>query len=177
MDMIKTRVMDYNETVMNILGRAGSVFRALTARLAACRRGAAAVEFALIIPVLSVGVIGVANYGLVVFDKMEMVSTLRAGAQLAIYNRSNTTSTQTDAIKQAVVDSASTGLGLSTAEVTATESYLCDDGTSINDPSSQTCVDKEPVQYYMTVAITNKNFPLLIAGSIDLSGTVKVRTK
>lgn len=175
--MIKTRVMDNNETVINISRRTRSVFKALSARLAACRRGAAAVEFALIIPVLSVGVIGVANYGLVVFDKMEIVSTLRAGAQLAIFNRTNTTSTQTDAIKQAVVDSASTGLGLSPDEVTATESYLCDDGTSITDPSSQTCVDKEPVQYYMTVAITDKNFPLLIAGSIDLSGTVRVRTK
>ncbi len=179
MDMIKTRVKVYNETVMNILGRTGSVLRALTACLAASRRGAAAVEFALLIPVIAAGIIGVANYGLVVFDKMEMLSALRSGAQLAIFNRTNSTATQTDAIKAAVVASASTDLGLSTAEVAATESCFCLDVS--NNSSSATCGSSctggDPTQYYMTVAITNKNFPFLIAGSINLSGSVKVRTQ
>ena len=179
MDMTKARVMDNNETVMNISRSTRSVFGALTARLAASRRGAAAVEFALLIPVIAAGIIGVANYGLVVFDKMEMLSALRAGAQLAVFNRTNSTSTETDAIKAAVVASASTDLGLSTAEVAATESCFCLD---VNDNSSSatcgsSCSGGDPTQYYMTVSITNKNFPLLIAGSIDLSGLVKVRTK
>ncbi|MEE9318701.1 MAG: TadE/TadG family type IV pilus assembly protein [Rhodospirillales bacterium] len=164
---------------MNISRRTLSVFRVLTARLAASRRGAAAVEFALIIPVLSAGIIGVANYGVVVFDKMEMLSALRAGGQLAIYNRTNSTSTETNAIKAAVVASASTDLGLSTAEVTATESCLCLDvsDNSYAATCGASCTGGDPTQYYMTVAITNKNFPLLIAGSIDLTGSVKVRTK
>ncbi len=166
---------------MNISRRTRSVFRALTARLAACRRGAAAVEFALLIPVIAAGIIGVANYGLVVFDKMEMLSALRAGAQLAVFNRTNSTSTETDAIKAAVVASASTGLGLSTTdtELTATQSCFCLD---LSDNSSSatcgsSCSGGDPTQYYMTVAITNKTFQLLIAGSIDLSSSVKVRTK
>lgn len=164
---------------MNISQRTRSVFRASTARLAACRRGAAAVEFALLIPVIAAGIIGVANYGLVVFDKMEMLSALRAGAQLAVYNRTNSTSTETDAIKAAVVASASTGLGLTTAEVNATQSCFCLD---LSDNSSSatcgsSCSGGDPTQYYMTVAITDKTFSLLIAGSIDLSGSVKVRTK
>ena len=177
--MNKIPKFSYNGPVMNVFRPTRTRLRALTACLAASKRGAAAVEFALLIPVIAAGIIGVANYGLVVFDKMEMLSALRSGAQLAIYNRTNSTSTQTDAIKSAVVASASTGLGLSTAEVTATESCFCLDIS--NNSSSATCGSSctggDPTQYYMTVAITNKNFPLLIAGSINLSGSVKVRTR
>ncbi len=166
-------------------GHTRRILRTFTARLAACRRGAAAVEFALIMPFLLAGLTGVANYGMAMYDKMELVSAARTGAQLAIYNGTNTTSTQTDAIKAAVVTS--TNLSINTTDVTATESYNCDDGTSISDPSTETCDDKEPVQYYMTVAIPNYTFTsmimsqdamLLIFGrQLTLSGSVIVRTK
>ncbi|MCH7833250.1 MAG: pilus assembly protein, partial [Proteobacteria bacterium] len=74
---------------MNIYRRTRLILRKVTARLAASRRGAAAVEFAIIVPVLATAVIGIANYGLVTFDKMELVNAARAGAQLAIANGRN----------------------------------------------------------------------------------------
>ncbi len=182
--MRKSPEMLYNETVMNMYGRTRRILRGMAARLTVCRRGAAAVEFALIAPVLLAGLTGVANYGIAMHDKMELVSAARSGAQLAIFNGTNTTSTQTDAIKTAVV--AASNLSIATTDVTATETYNCDDNTSVS-ASTDTCADNEPVQYYMTVAIPNYTFnpmllsqdaALLIFGrTLTLSGSVTVRTK
>ncbi|MBI3112980.1 MAG: pilus assembly protein [Rhodospirillales bacterium] len=152
-------------------GRAvGAIGRAMMRWPAACsERGAAAVEFALIIPVVLAGLTGIANYGLAMYNKMELVGAARAGAQQAILDRTDTT-----AIKNAVVNS--TNLGITTADVTTTESYLCADGTVVT-LATDTCVNSDPLQYYMTVT-ANQNFTLLLLGtSISLSGSVKVRTQ
>ncbi len=168
--------MGYNGTVTDMYGRSKSILGKITARLAACRRGAAAVEFALLIPVLLVGILGVANWGTVVFAKMELVSAARAGAQLAIYYETNTTSTQTDAIKSTVVDS--TNSGIATTDVDTDESYECEDGTPIADPATDSCLDNDPIQYYMTVTASDADYALLFAGTTwPISGSVKVRTK
>jgi len=137
--------------------------------------GAAAVEFALLVPVIMFGLLGVANYGLAVNEKMELTSAARAGAQLAIANGTNSTSTETDAIKAMVV--ASTEIAITTADVTTTESYACSDGTSVA-VSTDTCADNEPLQYYMTVTASDNDYTLLFLGTtLALSNSVKVRTK
>jgi len=141
--------------------------RAITA--ARTTRGAAAVEFALIVPVILAALTGLANYGLAMYNKMELVSAARAGAQQAIIDR-----TDTAAIKSAVVNS--TNVGVTANDVTTTESYLCADGTAVS-AETDVCLDNEPLQYFMTVTV-NQDFTLLLLGTtVGLSGSVKIRTQ
>jgi len=148
----------------------GAICRAMTRWPAACsERGAAAVEFALIIPAILAALLGIVNYGLAMYDKMELVGAARAGAQQAIFDRTDTT-----AIKTAVVNS--TNLGITTADVTTTESYLCADGTVVA-LATDTCVNSDPMQYYMTITANYTHTLLLLGTTMNLSGSVKVRTQ
>lgn len=162
---------------MNIYRRTRLILRKVTARLAASRRGAAAVEFAIIVPVLVTAVTGIANYGLVTFDKMELVNAARAGAQLAIANGDNTLAANKTAIKNAVVASVSTGANITTANVTTNQTCQCTDESTIDCGDVCTSVDNELSQYFMTVTVTHDFDLLLLPGIITVTGTVKVRTK
>lgn len=147
--------------------------RSLTGKLAALakksRRGAAAVEFALLLPVIVAGLTGVGNYGLAIFEKIEMESAARAGAQMAIRDR-----TATSDIQQTTVDS--TNLSITTNDVTVSNTCRCAD-IDATATCGTTCDDNEPTQYYTTVSIT-KNFTLLILGTtITLTESVTLRTQ
>ncbi len=138
-------------------------------RLASCRRGAAAVEFALMATVIAAMLTGIADYGMAQFDRMELESAARAGAQMALKDREDTT-----AIRNAAVNA--TNLTITTNNVTPTESYACNDGTSVN-ASTDSCADGDPLQYFMTVTVA-ETFTLMILGTtINLSASAKVRTK
>ena len=100
---------------MNISRRIGSLTGRLAALAKQSRRGAAAVEFALMVPVVVAGLTGVANCGLVIFEKIEVESAARAGAQMAIRDRENTS-----AIQQTTVDS--TNLTITTSDLGASGS-------------------------------------------------------
>lgn len=132
------------------------------------QRGAAAIEFAVLIPVVVTALTGVAIYGRAMYEKMELVSAARAGAQQAVLDR-----TDTAAIKNAVVNS--TNLGLTTADVTTTETCLCSDGTAIT--CGLTCADSDPNHYYMTVTANYTHTLMLLGTTMNLSGSVKIRTK
>lgn len=130
-------------------------------------RGAAAVEFALIIPVLSIVLLGVIDYGMVALEKMEMMSATRAGAQLAIADYSDT-----DAIKDIVV--ASTNLSISTSDVTTTQFCEC---AGVTTDCSDTCSGSVVKEYYMTVSATEQFTPLFISSDITVSGSTTVRVQ
>ncbi len=133
------------------------------------RRGAAAVEFALLVPVVLAGLTGVANYGLAIFEKIELESAARAGAQMAIRDRENTS-----AIQQTTVDS--TNLTITTDDVSVSTACRCADIDSTA-TCGTTCADNEPTQFYTTVTVT-KNFTLLLLGTnVTLSESVTVRTQ
>jgi Flp pilus assembly pilin Flp len=53
-------------------------------RFARDRRGASAVEFAVISPVLAVALLGVAEYGQVVYQRTDMHGALRSGGQYVL---------------------------------------------------------------------------------------------
>lgn len=146
-----------------------SFFRKKTTLLAASHRGAAAVEFALLVPVILAGLTGVANYGLAMQDKMELVSAARAGAQLAINDRSDTA-----AIKQAVVDS--TELNITTADVTTLETCWCAD-TAATQTCGVSCADGEDEQFFMDITASETFTLLLLGTTLNLSGSVRVRTE
>lgn len=132
------------------------------ARLARCRRGAAAVEFGLLVPVLLVIMLGIVNYGLVMFNKMELVSAARSGVQLALADY-----TDTSAIKDAVVNA--TNLGLVTNDVTTTQFCECG-GTTI------TCGDTSCTnEIYMTITASKDFTLLLVSTTLNLSGSATIR--
>ena len=163
---------------MKVTERARWLRDGFLASLAASARGAAAVEFALLVPVILAGLTGVANYGLAMYEKMELVSAARAGAQMAIRDRTATTS-----IAQIVVDS--TNLSITTSDVSTSETCWCAD-IDATFTCGTTCADGDPSQYFMTVTVTKtftpvilgENAALLIFGkSLTVSGSVKVRTQ
>jgi Flp pilus assembly protein TadG len=131
-------------------------------------RGAAAVEFAMLVPVISALFIGVANFGLAVNEKMELSSAARAGAQMALISTADLS-----VIRQVVVDS--TNLSITTADVTVTQACNCYDGTSIS--CGATCGDGSDNEYYYTISVTENHTLLLIPTTISLTGTATVRTQ
>lgn len=131
--------------------------------------GVAAVEFALIAPIIAAMLVGLANYGLAMFEKMELVSAARAGAQLVLVDTGATTSE----IQAAVV--ASTNSGISTSDVTVTQSCECADGTAIT--CGGTCSDASANRYFYTIAASNDFTLLLLGSTITLTGTAVVRTQ
>lgn len=137
-------------------------------RILSSRRGAAAIEFALIAPVILVALTGIVNYGLAMFDKMQMQSAARSGAQLALLDAGDTA-----AIKQAVVDS--TNLGITTSDVTTTQFCECANATIIT--CGNTCSDGSTNRYFMTVTATYNHTLLLLGTTVALTGSATVRTQ
>jgi len=131
-------------------------------------RAAAAVEFAIFIPIISAFLLGIVNYGLATFDKMELTSAARAGAQWALLDSSSTT-----AIKQAVVDS--TNLSLTTSDVTTSTACECADGSSVT--CGATCGDGSSNRYYLTISASVDHSLLLLGTSITLTSSATVRTQ
>jgi Flp pilus assembly protein TadG len=139
------------------MGRRVSVFARST-------RAAAAVEFAILVPVIAALLTGIANYGLAMFDKIELIGAARADVQYALLDASDTT-----AIANSVVDAAN--LSITTSDVTTTE--FCEDDAG----DSATCGDADATRAYMTVSVSD-DFTLLILGTtITLTGTATVRTE
>jgi Flp pilus assembly protein TadG len=132
------------------------------------RRGAAAVEFAMLMPVITALFIGVINYGLIVFDQMELNSAARAGAQMALLDASSTS-----VIQQVVVDS--TNLTIDATDVTVTETCNCYDGTTAL--CTTTTCSGQPVEHYFNIDVTEDYTFLLIPTTITLSGSASVRTE
>ena len=126
--------------------------------------GAAAVEFAMLLPIISALFIGVINYGLVVFEKMELSSAARAGAQMALIDDSDTS-----VIQQVVVDS--TDLNITTANVTVDEACTC---TCTEDSCSSGTVTNE---HYFTITVTEDYTLLLVPTTLSLSSSAEIRTE
>ena len=119
-------------------------------------------------PIISALFIGVVNYGLIVFDQMELNSAARAGAQMALIDASDTS-----AIQQVVVDS--TNLDITASNVTVTESCNCYNGDAAL--CSDTTCNSKPVEHYFTVTINEDYTLLLVPTTIALTGTASVRTE
>jgi Flp pilus assembly protein TadG len=134
------------------------------------RRGIATVEFALIVPVLLVMLLGLIDFGMAMYEKMELTSAVRAGAHVAI---ADAYENDTTAI-QAAVNNSTNISGISVAT-----SCACGDSTSIACDAASTCADDT---YYITVTATKDFVPLFLAfpgisNPITLTSTVTMRYK
>ncbi|MEE8168956.1 MAG: TadE/TadG family type IV pilus assembly protein [Phycisphaerae bacterium] len=85
-----------------------------------CTRGAVALEFALLIPVLLIMLLGAIDFGMVINEKMKLASAARSGVQFAVQNTANA---QDAAAIQLAVTNAS---GLDPADFTITSLQFCE---------------------------------------------------
>lgn len=148
------------------------LYRDLKNKFSLClkdKNGVAALEFAIIMTVVSAVFIGIADYGLAMFEKMELTSAARAGAQIALIDTSDTA-----AIEAAVV--AATNSSITTDDVTT--STTCECATTPHpDACGDTCEDGSANRYYFTVTAT-EDYSLMITGTtISLTGSATIRTR
>lgn len=127
--------------------------RGLMAKLWACRSGAAAVEMALVAPFLIAALLGVADFGLAVNERIRLSSAARAGAQTAMTDPANTAK-----IRQAV-ELATEDLVASRLNVTVSTQCGCGDGSAI--VCGSTCADGN-ARNYVTVQVTEA-YPTLFS--------------
>lgn len=126
-----------------------------------------AVEFALIAPVLMILMLGMFDYAVLIFHKMELVGAVRSGAQYALID-----SSATAAIKQTVINS--TNLPTNTLNVTVTNFCECPDGSGT--ACGGTCATGS-VHYYTRVSGSYDYTPIFLPGPITLSDTTTIRTQ
>lgn len=107
------------------------------------REGNAAIETALLLPVLILLGAGVGDFGYGVYDHMRLVSAVRAGAQYALKNPDDAGGAQT------AVEAA---LELEAGAVTVTVSTACECAGGAAAACSSTCFDGTSARKYVSVA-------------------------
>lgn len=120
----------------------------ITALLAAARdkTGSAAVEFALIAPLLAGALVGMVDLGIGLYEKMEVANAAQAGAQYAVAKGYNSSAIET------AVTSASSLSAISATPAPA-ESCGCSNGTSLVAAScGSTCASGAVAGTYVTVS-------------------------
>ena len=138
---------------------------------ARCKRGAIAVEFALIAPVLAALALGLFEYFAATHQAMQLASAARAGAEYAMSYPSDSAG-----IEQAVLGSGQ----LAAAGLSITVSQLCEcpDGTSVS--CTATCGGNLS-NVYVQVALSQPAKSILTASGVmagytlNTSATLRVR--
>jgi Flp pilus assembly protein TadG len=136
-------------------------------RLACDRRGVAAVEFAVILPVLAVALMGTIDLGSAIQQALRLEAAARAGAQYAM-------STPTD---QAGIESAVRNALTGWDDVTvqpAAMSCVCP-GSGAVSCSSTTC--GAALQRYVSIVVTRSFSGLLLADLTILQGDMTLRIR
>jgi Flp pilus assembly protein TadG len=127
----------------------------LTARLRRDRRGVAAVEFALVAPVLAGILLPMADLGIGAYKKMRVQDAAESGAQYALLNGFNSA---------AIVSAATNATSLTSVTATAAESYHCITSNVIGAAvtSGTTCSDGSTAGTYVSVN-TQITYSMLIS--------------
>lgn len=151
---------------------------ALASRLAALVRsnkGASAVEFAIIAPMLIVILVPLIDLGLGFYQQMQVEDAAQAGAQYAMAHGWNS-----DAIQSAVTNA--TPLGAVSATPAPARSCGCPSGTSVSAADcGSTCDDGQSARTYVTVSAQATYTTLIpyptIGNSIILTAQSSVRVQ
>jgi len=136
-------------------------------------RGAAAIELGIIFPFFAILVLGIIEYGMVMFQLMNVNHAAQVGAQFAQLNGFDVAS-----IQNAV--NAATGIG--TASVTATQVCGCANGTAISPttacpPPQNTCAGGLTAGAYVTVTIRQDYSPVAPGIASPLTAVTVVRVQ
>jgi len=128
---------------------------------------AVAVEFALLVPVMGIMLLGLLDYAIMAFHKMELESATRSGAQYAMLDSSDTSLIST------TVEN-STNLDVDNLAVTITEFCECIDGSTVS--CADTCTTGS-VRSYMQITAEYTHTPIFIPGTMSLTGESIIRTQ
>ena len=137
-----------------------------------CTRGATVIEFALLLPVLLLMVVGAIDFGTFIHQKMQLQSAARAGAQFAA--QSDATISDTAGIALAVAGASE--LDFTGVTTTTTQFCSCSDGIeSAPDGTgicTGTCAGGELPGLYVRVNVAGQFTPLFpIRGISDLASS------
>ena len=147
----------------------GRRIRHFAVRLMTDENGPSAIEFALLSAILLPILLGLTDYGLAQFKKIELSGAVRSGAQYILLNDYDSATVET------VVTSAT---NIPSGDVTVSSSEFCEcaDGTSISD-CSDSCDDGESVQKFVTVSATYDFTPIILPTTITVSESATIRTQ
>jgi Flp pilus assembly protein TadG len=134
----------------------------------------AAVEFGFVFPFFSVLILGVAEYGMIPFQVMNINYAAQVGAQYAMLNGYNVANIQS------AVTAAS---GIPAASITVTETCGCPNGTSVTAalngcrPPLPTCADGLTAGGYATITVSLAYSPVVPGINSPLTATTMVRVQ
>lgn len=111
-------------------------------RLERDQKGSSVVEFALILPVLMIALMGLVDYGMMVFANNELENAARTGAQYAL--QGPTTADDDAGIEAAARAALSDDTGVTVA---ISRACLCPDGTATACSDTCTADELEPGRY------------------------------
>jgi Flp pilus assembly protein TadG len=122
--------------------------RRFAAALLADRRGASAVELALLLPTLVAFMIGVVDVGALSYEQMQVIGAAHAGALYALHNASGGACPSTSGVTAAVTGST----GLTVTATPAPACYKgCVSGGAVIAPTGATCTGGGTPYYYVQV--------------------------
>jgi Flp pilus assembly protein TadG len=136
-------------------------------------RGTVALEFALLLPVLVLLLVGVTDYGMAVYLRTSLESAARVALQYAIRNPADTTGITNAAVQAAKLD---------TAGITVVPSQLCGcpETPTVTAACPVTCAGSKD-RGFSSVTVTATFTPILpypgIPSTIPMSGTAIMRTR
>ena len=138
-----------------------------------CRQtdGGPAVELGIIFPFFTILVLGIAEYGMVMFQIMNVSNAAQVGAQYAMLNGFDAVGTQ-NAVANAT--------GLPTGDVAVTEQCGCTTGTGISPtacPPPPTACGGSPAGAYVTVTVTVPYSPVAPGVASPLTAATLVRVQ
>lgn len=153
------------------------------------RKGAAALEFVLIVPVLAFILLAVTDYGNVIQQNIRIQAATRAGAQIALSNPAATA----DQIRGGIMDNLR-GLGLdspaacrgslsATGDVCVNVRSWCQCATAAIDPANAVaaCADDTtstcPLARYVTLNVSRPYSPLILTPVTTLRANLEIRAQ
>jgi Flp pilus assembly protein TadG len=133
-------------------------------------KGASAVEFALVLPVLLMIIFGIIEFGFIFYDKAIITNASREGARRGIVYISNTAGVSSDVITSTVNSyCASYLVSLGSGTATPTPSTLVTGNCGVSG-SSLTVTVNYPYSFLVL-----PNFASSLSGGITLSGVTSMR--
>lgn len=135
-----------------------------------CEAGVAAVEFALIAPMLIAAVLTMADLGFAIHERAEIDQALRNGAQQAV------TDPGTDEVATVLNLVDATGAGRDTTIFTVSRFCACAETPEIQTICSTTCAGDNPTSIFYSLTGTREFSGFLLpAVTLDRNSIVQVR--
>ena len=138
------------------------------------RRGATAVEFALIRPPLVTIVLGCVDFGRFAYNYIAVTNAARAGASYAIMNNFSPSASSFSAWKAAITEAARDEMKLQTGY--SANNLVISELAVTKDPAPSNLRRVRVTASYRFTTLVNWNWPLLrIPSSIDMTRQVEMR--